>query len=197
MARPKIDTDETASEELSVGDELRLLLKQQTDLGERIRLLAERAETEIKTLKVEVQERGAALGEARAELAEVRAALETETVKRTAAEARIRKLEAKIEKIRATVDEEDDAEPDEVLPAAPIELDAEIVPAATPPTSADTFGLSPIEIDMVDALVARGEAPDRTAMLRVLVLRALAAEGVSPGGAAVPADREKAQASPG
>lgn len=151
-----------------------------------------RAGTEIETLKVRVEERTAALGEARAELAEVSAALETETVMRTAAQARVRKLEAKIGTIRAAVDEEDDAETEEVLPEAP----TEIAPAAAAPTPAEALGLSPIEIEMVDVLVALGEAPDRTAMLRLLVLRALAADGAPAASVVAGTGREKAQASP-
>jgi hypothetical protein len=192
MARLKTRTDETADGELSVGGELRLRVQQQFDLSERIRLLAGRTETEIETLRAEVQERTAELGEARAELAEVRAALETETKKRTAAEARARRLEKAITKIRAVADEID-VEADEVTPAVEVADETENPPAAV---SAESLGLTSAELAAVDVLVARGGAPDRTSMLRTLVLRALSAEGVMPGNAAPPADREEAPGAP-
>jgi hypothetical protein len=192
MARPKTRTDETADGELSVGGGLCLLVEQQSDLGERIRRLAGRAEIEIETLRAEVQERTAELGEARVELAEVRAALEIETMKRAAAGARAGRLEKVIAKIRAAADEAD-VEADEVTPAVEVANETENPPAAA---SAESLGLTSAELAAVDVLVARGDAPDRTSMLRTLILRALSAEGVMSGNAAPPADREEALDAP-
>ena len=54
----------------------------------------------------------------------------------------------------------------------------------------ESLGLTETDLETVDLLVLRGEAPDRTKMLRALVRRALDAEGLPTGGAApICADR--------
>jgi hypothetical protein len=101
-------------------DELRALLEQQAELGQRIVALAERAGAEIEDLKIQVQTCATEFGEARVELAELRAAHGIEMRERATAEARVVKLGAKIAKIRAAcadLDEEDAASPDMEAPA--------------------------------------------------------------------------------
>ena len=181
MARPTTKTDETTSEQPSLRDELRALIEQQGELGQRIMLLAGRAETEIADLKAEVKTCATELGEARAELAELRAAHQIEMQKRATADAHVVKLKAKIAMIRAgcaDVDEEDDAGP--IMEALAVEPTA-------PGTDQVVEGLGLTEADLaaVDMLVRRGEAPDRTEMLRTLVRRGLAAGGL-PVGTEVP-----------
>ena len=75
-------TDETPGAPPSLQDELRALIDQQGELGQRIIALAMRAETEIEDLKIQVQTCAAELGEARVELAELRAAHEIEMQKK-------------------------------------------------------------------------------------------------------------------
>lgn len=195
MARPTTNADETTSEQPSLQDELRALIEQQGELGERIMRLATRAETEIVDLKAEMKTCATELGEARAELAELRAAHEIEMQKRATAEARLGKLKAKIATIRAQcadLDEEDDAGP---VMEAPAETDVESVAPGTDPVM-ERLGLTETDLEAVDLLVRRGEAPDRTKMLGTLVRRALAAEGLPTGRAArICADRgEEVQA---
>lgn len=81
MARPKSETDEITSER-PLQDELRALIQQQGELGQRIVVVAMRAETELANLKAEMKACAAELGEARTVLAELRAAHEMERTKR-------------------------------------------------------------------------------------------------------------------
>lgn len=174
MPRPTTSTDETSGAQPCLQDELRTLVEQQAELGQRIAALAERAGAEIEDLKIQVQTCTAELGEARVELSELRAAHEIEMQKRATAEARVIKLGAKIAKIRAAcadLDEEDAASP---VIEAPVEAGVEPI---APWTDAVVEGLGLTETDLavVDMLVRRGEAPDRNEMLRTLVRRGLAA----------------------
>lgn len=180
---PRSTTDETTSVQPCLQDELRALVEQQTELGQRLVALAKRAETEIADLKSQVETRAAELGETRIELAELRAAHEKEKQKRTTAEARVVRLKAKIAMIRAEcadLDEEDTEEPE-------IEATARTgVEPTAPGTDAvvEGLGLTDIDLAAVDMLVRRGEAPDRKEMLRTLVRRGLAAGGLRTEGAA-------------
>lgn len=183
MARPTTKTDETTSAQPSLQDELRALIEQQGELGQRIIALAMRAETEIENLKIQVQACAAELGEARVELAELRATHESEMQKKAIAEARVVRLKAKIATIRAEcadLGEEDDAG---LVIEVPAETDVE---TGTPGTDAvvESLGLTETDLAAVDMLVRDGEAPDRNEMLRTLVRRGLAAGRLRTGGAA-------------
>lgn len=192
MARPTTKTDETTSAQPSLQDELRALIEQQGELGQRIIVLAMRAETEIEDLRIQVQTCAAKLGEARVELAELRAAHEIEMQKRATAEARVVKLTAKIAKIRAECADLDEDDAGAVM-EAPAEIDAEPMASGTDPV-VEGLGLTKTDLAAVDMLVRRGEAPDRKEMLRTLVRRGLAAGG-SPAGTEVPIGPDRGEES--
>lgn len=95
------------------------------------------------------------------------------------------KLKAKVARIRSecddAIDEENEGAP---VMEAPVETDAEPVAPATD-LLVETLGLTEADLAAVDVLVRRGEAPGRPEMLRTLVRRGLAAEGL-PAGTEVP-----------
>jgi hypothetical protein len=186
MPRPTTKTDETTSAQPSLQDKPRALIDQQGELGQRIIVLAMRAETEIEDLKIQVQTCAAELGEARVELAGLRAAHEIEMQKRATAEARVDKLKAKIATIRAEcdhLDEEDAAGP--VIEATADTGLGRAAPGMDPVV--EGLGLTETDLALLDMLVRRGAAPDRKEMLRSLVRRGLAA-GRLPACGVAPSD---------
>ena len=178
MPRP---TDETPGAPPSLQDELRALIEQQGELGQRIIALAMRAETEIEDLKIEVQTCAAELGETRVELAELRAAHEIEMQKRATAEARVVKIETKIAMIRAACDDLDEEGYAGPVMEAPAETDAEPMAPGTDQV-VESLGLTETDLTAVDMLVHRGEAANRKEMLRTLIRRGLAAGRLPTGG---------------
>lgn len=180
---PRSTTNETTSVQPSLQGELRELVEQQTELGQRLVALAMRAETKIEDLKIQMQTCAAELGEARVELAKLRAAHEIEMRMRATAEARVVRLKAKIATIGAEcadLDEENDAGP---VIQAPAGTDLEPTAPGTDPV-VESLGLTETDLAAVDVLVRRGEAPDRKEMLRTFVRRGLAAGGLRADGSA-------------
>lgn len=196
MTRPKSPTTAPVGEPIPTRTVLETLAQKHLDLGKRHHELGEHLAAaaleigaEMKKLEAEAKACAAELVEARSELAELRAAHEIETKKRGTAETRLAKLKAKIAKFQAEcddLDEEGDAAP---AGEGRAETDAEPVsPAAD--LVVQSLGLAEAELTAVDALVVRGEAPDRMTMLRTLVRRGLAA-GVLPVGTEVPIDSHR------
>ena len=174
-ARAKNPTIETAGQNLALKL-LENLRREHEALGQRLALAAEQAKVEMDKLEAEAQVCAAELGEARVEIAELRAAHEAEEAKRVAAEADARKLRAKLAGIMALCVEADEEAPlggEPEIETTNVDDDlGQLLPVA--------LGMNPNEIDALDALAIREGAPDRRAILRLLVQRALAASGLLP-----------------